>query len=244
VLIGNFAEEMLGLYRLTSDGAFTDVADRVGVGAPSRSSTTFGCLFADLNNDGWLDIVAANGHIDERMEKGSSVPLRQRPLFLMNQSGSGFHSHPYFDQPLIGRGLAVADFDRNGTVDLLITSNGGAPVLLRNEGREGHSMRLVLEGTRSNRSALGAEVTATVGARMIRRHVQGGRAYLSASELPLTLGLGGAEAAKLSVHWPGGAREELGTLAAGQEYRIREGRGVVAATPLGTTAAQPVSERK
>jgi len=238
VLIGNFAEEMLGLYRLTGDGSFTDVADRVGVGAPSRSSTTFGCLFADLNNDGWLDIVAANGHIDERMEKGNAVPLRQRPLFLMNQSGTAFHSHPYFEQALVGRGLAAADIDRNGTVDLLITTNGGEPVLLRNEGREGQSMRLVLEGTRANRSALGAVVTASVGKRTIRRRIKGGCAYLSASELPLTLGLGAGESAIVTVQWPGGASEELGNLAAGKEHRIREGSGVVATTSLAASGTQ------
>lgn len=244
VLIGNFAEEMLGLYRLSGEGTFSDVANQVGVGAPSRSSTTFGCLFADLNNDGWLDIVAANGHIDDRMEKGNAVPLRQRPLFLMNQSGTGFQPHAYFEQPLIGRGLAAADIDRDGALDLLITTNGGTPVLLHNDGREGHSLRLVLEGARCNRSALGALVTATVGTRVLRRHVKGGCAYLSASELPLTLGLGTADAAKVSVQWPGGAREELGTLAAGQEYRIREGQGVTVTGALKAGGGQPGSPGK
>lgn len=233
VLIGNFAEEMLGLFRHSNDGGYTDVADRVGIGTPSRSSTTFGCLFADLNNDGWLDIVAANGHIDDRMEKGNAVPLRQRPLFLMNHGGVNFHAEPYFERPLIGRGLAAADIDRNGTVDLLITTNGGEPVLLRNEGREGRSLRLVLEGTQSNHSALGAEVTATVGKRKLHRRVKGGNSYLSASELPITLGMGTESTASVSVQWPTGRKQELGTLASGKEYRIQEGRGVVATQDLG-----------
>ncbi len=232
ILIGNFADEMLGLYRPEAGSLYQDVAGKVGVGAASRPFTTFGCLFSDLNNDGWLDIVAANGHIDDRMEKGNPVPLRQRPLFLLNERGNRFREARLYDSALVGRGLAAGDIDRDGDVDLLITANGGKPVLLRNDEGEGGSLRLVLEGTRGNRSAIGAEVVATLPGRVLRRRVRSGSSYLSASELPITLGVGKQTGAEVSVRWPNGTREALGTLSIGQEYRVREGSGVVGTMAL------------
>jgi hypothetical protein len=232
VLIGNFAGEMLGLYRPGAGGLFVDGAQPAGVGTASRTSTTFGCLFADLNNDGWLDIVAANGHIDDRMEKGNAVPLRQRALFLINAGGNRFRAERLHDAALIGRGLATGDIDRDGDVDLVFTANGGQPVLLRNDEGVGRSIRLVLEGTRSGRSAIGSEVVATVPGRVLRRRVRSGSSYLSASELPITLGLGNAGEAHVAVRWATGGKETLGSLAAGQEYHVREGAGVVERLPL------------
>lgn len=225
LLVGNFVEEMLALLRPTGP-LFNDVADATGVGAASRPFTTFGCLFTDLNNDGWLDIVAANGHIDDKMERGSAVPLRQRPLFLINHGGKRFEEQVLEPRAIIGRGLAAGDIDRDGDADLLITANGGAPLLLRNEQRGQRSLRLVLEGVKSNRSAIGAEVVAKVGQRVIRRRVKSGSSFLSASELPLTVGLGSAAAAQVTVLWPSGARQSLGALTAGSEYTVVEGAGV------------------
>jgi enediyne biosynthesis protein E4 len=233
LLIGNFWDEKLALYRLDERGLYTDVAEAAGIGEPSRSFTTFGCLFVDLNNDGWLDIAAANGHIDQKTEQGSAVALAQRPLFFLNQAGKSFREARLYDHPLVGRGLAAGDWNRDGAVDLLFTTNGGAPVLLENGGGPGQSMRLVLEGTRSNRSGIGAAIIARVGEQIRRRWVRSGSSYLSASELPVTLGLGtAAQAEQVTVRWPSGRVEELGRLAAGNEYRVREGAGVVRTMPL------------
>jgi enediyne biosynthesis protein E4 len=183
----------------------------------------------------WLDIATANGHIDAKAEKDTPAPLAQRPLFLLNQGGTNFREAHLYDQPLVGRGLAAGDWNRDGVVDLLLTTNGGAPVLLRNGGGQGRSVRLVLEGTRSNRSGIGATIVARVGGRgracpcpLVRRWVRSGSGYLSASELAVTLGLGTArQAERVTVRWPSGRVDELGPLAAGQEYRVREGAGVV-----------------
>jgi hypothetical protein len=233
LLIGNFWDEKLALYHPAGRGVYSDQAKPASVGEPSRPFTTFGCLFVDLDNDGWLDIATANGHIDAKVEQGAQVPLKQRPLFLLNQGGKQFREARLYDHALVGRGLAAADWNRDGAVDLLLTTNGGAPVLLQNGGGGGRSVRLVLEGTKSNRSGIGAGIVARVGGRPLRRRVRSGSSYLSASELPVTLGLGtAAQADRVTIRWPNGAGEELHALAAGKEYRVREGSGVVGELPL------------
>jgi hypothetical protein len=227
LLIGNFVEEKLGLYENDGLALFTDLALRTGVGTASEPYTTFGCLLVDLDNDGWLDIVAANGHIDyDFLGEQDKVPYAQRPLFLRNESGREFRTFAGFDRAMVGRGLAAADIDGDGDVDLLITTNGGAPALLRNEGGEQRrSLRISLKGVKSNRDGIGAEVTAWIGPRVVRRRVRSGSSYLSQSELPLTLGLGEArQADRLRVTWPSGAKDFLVRVPAGANLTIHEGQ--------------------
>jgi enediyne biosynthesis protein E4 len=238
LLIGDFPGEGLSLYVPESHGLFTDHAPTAGLSEPSRTVTTFGCLFTDLDNDGWLDIAAANGHIDDKAEQGTPVPLRQAPLFLLNQAGKRFHPAKLYDHPLVARGLAAGDWNRDGVTDLLLTTNGGSPVLLQGRGGA-RSLRLVLEGTRSNRSGIGAEIVARIGTRSLRRRVHSGSSYLSASELPVTFGLGTAAGVdKVAIRWPSGRVDELPALLAGSEYRVREGAGVMQTRPLGLAARQ------
>jgi hypothetical protein len=233
LLIGNFWAEMLSLYHPDEHGFYSNQAETTGLGEASRLFTTFGCLFVDLDNDGWLDVAAVNGHIDRKMERGENIPWAQRPFFLMNQAGKRFREVHLYDRTLVGRGLAAGDWNRDGATDLLLTTNGGAPVLLQNVGGKGASLRLLLEGTRSNRSGIGAVVIARVGGRVLRRRARSGSSYLSASELALTLGLGADQRAeRITVRWPSGSVDELTDLAAGNEYHVREGSGVVATLAL------------
>ena len=163
--ITNFDNEMIGLYRPTGPGVYEDVATRAGIGAPSRNTLGFGCVFVDVDLDGTLDLVVANGHIDETVRNiRGNVGYAQPPHLFLNQGNGTFRdvaaaAGADFAQPKVGRGLACGDFDRDGDVDLLITTNNGPAALFRNDQLAGNrSIRFRLIGTKSNRDAIGASV--------------------------------------------------------------------------------------
>lgn len=241
ILIGNYSDEMLGLYQNQS-GVFTDTAPRSSVGRASLKFLTFGCNFLDVNNDGWLDILAVNGHVDddERNLKSRGVTYRQRPLLLENEGKGRFRdigaqSGAALAQTVVGRGLAYADIDLDGDLDVLITANSGAPLLLRNDTENAnHAIRLQLRGEKSNRDGIGARVIAQVGTQKLYRWVRSGSSYLSANELPLTLGLGQNRSADITVEWPSGAKSELKAVASGQVLAVSESKGITVRQPLAT----------
>ena len=235
IAVTNFDQEMIGLYRAQAPGLFEDVAMRTGVGAASRSRLGFGCVFADLNLDGWLDLVVANGHIDETIRtRRAEVGHAQPPLLLINQGDGRFVDRaaaagPAFAEPRVGRGLACGDFDRDGDVDLLLTTNGGPAVLFRNDvGAGQRSLRITLQGTRANRDAIGAVVQVHHGGLVQTRTVTSGSSYLSQSELPLTFGVGPRDLVdRLVITWPGGGTQDFDNVRTGRAYRCVEGSGLV-----------------
>src|SRR6202008_1454592 len=193
--ITNFDNEMIGLYRFSGKG-FEDIAPQSGVGLASRNSLGFGCSFLDVNLDGWLDFAVANGHIDETVRNiRGNVGYAQPPQLFLNNSKGSFRDVAIeigggFNQPKVGRGLAYADFDRDGDLDLLLTTNNGPAYLYRNDLLNGYrSIRFRLVGTKSNRDAIGAMVRVFAGGVTQSRMVKGGSSYLSQSELPVTFGL-------------------------------------------------------
>jgi hypothetical protein len=234
VAITNFDNEMIGLYRLSGKG-FEDIAPQSGVGIASRNSLGFGCAFLDVNLDGWLDFAVANGHIDETVRNiRGNVGYAQPPQLFLNRGKGMFRDVAPevgggFDQPKVGRGLAYADFDRDGDLDLLITTNNGPAYLYRNDLISGNrSIRFRLVGTKSNRDAIGARVRVFVGGTIQSRLVKGGSSYLSQSELPVTFGLEKHDRIDRAViDWPSGRTEEYKTLAAGRCYECTEGKGIV-----------------
>jgi enediyne biosynthesis protein E4 len=234
VAITNFDNEMIGLYRL-SGKSFEDIAPQSGVGIASRNSLGFGCAFLDVNLDGWLDFAVANGHIDETVRNiRGNVGYAQPPQLFLNRGKGMFREVAAevgadFDRPRVGRGLAYADFDRDGDLDLLITTNNGPAYLYRNDQLSGNrSIRFRLVGTKSNRDGIGAIVRVFVGGSIQSRLVKGGSSYLSQSELPLTFGLEKRDRIdRVVIDWPSGRTEEYKILAAGRCYECVEGKGIV-----------------
>jgi len=217
---------MVGLYRRVKSGHYQDVAVPAGVGAPTRDTLGFGCLFLDVNLDGALDLLLANGHIDDTVRNiRRSVAYAQPPQLFLNDGRGRFRdvasqSGASFASPKVARGLACGDFDRDGDLDVLITTNGGDARLYRNDVTNGNrSIRFRLQGTKSNRDAIGAVVRVLDRSGNQSRMVRSGSSYLSQSELPVTFGTGKrSEIDRMVIEWPSGRVEEHKNLATGHAY--------------------------
>jgi len=235
IIITNFDNEMIGLYRASTKG-YDDIAMQTGLGSASKNTLGFGCVFYDVDLDGLLDIAVANGHIDETVRNiRGNVGYAQPPQLFQNLGGGKFRDVANeiggeFDRPKVGRGLAVGDFDGDGDLDLLLTTNNGGAYLYRNDVSNGHrSIRFHLVGTKSNRDAIGATVRLYVDGRVQTRMVRSGSSYLSQSELPVTFGVGKQDQIeKVVIAWPSGRSEEHRKLATGKAYQVVEAKGIMA----------------
>ena len=237
IAITNFDDEMVGLYRPLGKGLYEDVAVQSGVGLPSKNTLGFGCVFADMNLDGALDLVVANGHIDETVRNiRGNVGYAQPPQLFLNDGAGKFRDvasevGDAFARPKVGRGLCYGDFDRDGDLDLLMTTNNGPAYLFRNDQlSRNRAIRFRLVGTKSNRDAIGARVRIFHGESSQSRLVKSGSSYLSQSESPVTFGLGQADRVdRVVLDWPSGRTEEYKNVASGKLYQCIEGKGI---TPL------------
>ncbi len=233
VIITNFDNEMIGLYREAGQ-AYDDVAMQTGLGAASRNTLGFGCVFFDADLDGMLDIAVANGHIDDTVRHIRGNVGYAQPAQLFQNLGHGkFHDIASevgggYDSPKVGRGLAVGDFDRDGDQDLLLTTNNGPAFLYRNDQLAGNrSIRFQLIGTKSNRDAIGANVRIFYNGQRESHVVRSGSSYLSQSELPATFGVGKQDAIdRVEVDWPSGQSQEHVKLRTGMGYQITENKGI------------------
>lgn len=234
IAITNFDNEMIGLYRPGKAGGYDEISLGAGVGAPSKTTLGFGCAFLDVDLDGRLDLAVANGHIDETVRNiRGNVGYAQPPQLFLNQGGGKFREAASeagtdFAKARVGRGLAFGDFDRDGDLDLLLTTNNGPAYLYRNDQSSGRrAIRFYLTGAKSNRDAIGATVRIYSGNEMQTRMVQGGSSYLSQSELPVTFGMGRRDKAeRVVVEWPSGATQEFKNLATGKGYQLTENKGI------------------
>ena len=232
LLVGNFSNQMLGLYHNEGNGLFVDEAPRSTVGRSSLLSLAFGVFFFDYDLDGYPDIFAANGHIDEEIGRVQpKVQYRQPPLMFHNLGKGRFEdvSKQMGDQiqrPIVARGAAYADFDRDGDLDILITTNGGPAYLYRNDGgNRNHWLNVKLMGVKSNRSGLGAVVTIESAGGRQTQTVHSGSSYASQSDLALTFGLGKDDVVKsLVVRWPSGQVDRHANVKVNQFTTYREGQ--------------------
>jgi hypothetical protein len=222
IAIGNFANEMNALYVSQRDALlFADEATTEGVGPASRLLLKFGLFFFDYDLDGRLDVLTANGHLDEEIQKFQPGQRYRQPAQLFWNRGAsrgvGFVPVPQEKcgadilRPIVGRGSAFADMDSDGDLDVVMTQIAGPPLLLRNDQKLNHHwLRLKLIGTKGNRDAVGAWVKVRVGSQRLSRQVMAARSYLSQSELTVTFGLGTASRLEeILVVWPGGAEQKL-----------------------------------
>jgi hypothetical protein len=250
LVIGNFTNESMSLYRNDGSGLFVDEEISSGIRQMSLQALTFGCFFFDYDLDGRLDIFAANGHVSDDISVVQPTLKYAQPAILFHNSGNRKFEDasakvgPAMQQPVVGRGAAYLDYDNDGDLDLVITANNGPARLLRNEnGNQNDMLRVKLVGTRSNRDGIGARVTVTTssGTRLFRM-VKTGSSYASQSELPLTFGLGTPQAGRtvgLEIVWPSGQKDSLSKIGANQLITVKEGSGIISARPI--VLAKPTS---
>jgi hypothetical protein len=232
--ITNFYTEMMGLYQNKGDKFFLDVGPRTEVGRASYLKIGWGCLFLDYDLDGWLDLLAANGPLTKRYKEGK-LDNGQSALLFRNLGNGTFadvtaKAGGDLAGPRVARGLAFADLDGDGDLDLVMAESGGPGTIFENAGTgHGHWLRFSLEGKKSNRQGIGARVEVTSGGVTQTWEVRAGGSYLSQSQIDPTFGLGEARMAdKVVIRWPSGTVQSLAKVAADQVVKVVE-----AATPPG-----------
>jgi hypothetical protein len=239
LVVTNLDFETHSLFRGLGRGLFSDATVETGIGVATLPFVGFGVVFLDVDHDGHLDIVVANGHImDNAPQYRAGATYAQRNLLLHNRGGRfrdlGPSAGPGFAIEKVSRGLASGDIDNDGDLDLLVTNSGQSIDLLRNDGGERlNSVFVRLVGMRSNRDGIGARIALTAGGRTQVREVKAGSSYLSQNDTRVHFGLGVATLAdRLEVRWPSGQTETLRDLPAGRILTIREGKGLARAAPF------------
>jgi enediyne biosynthesis protein E4 len=227
----NFSDDTATLYHNNGDGTFTDVTLAAGLGANTQF-LGWGTLFVDVDNDGWPDLFMANGHVYPEIEgKSLSASFRQRKILYWNQRNGKFkdislEAGPGITTPFNSHGVAAADFDNDGAVEILVNNSHDAPSLLKNYGTHENWILLQLMGTKSNRDAIGARVTLYADGHQQLQEVRSGGGYISQSDFRLHFGLGkAAKVDRLEIRWPSGLIDKLENVQVNQIVTIKEGAG-------------------
>jgi hypothetical protein len=209
----------------------------------------WGTAFVDLDNDGWLDLITANGHVYPQVDMIPSDPGYRQPTVLSMNLGDGNfcdaseQAGPALEEKRVGRGLAVADLFNDGNMDVVIEDLDGSPMVLRNHGIPGrHWVSFELAGTKSNRMALNARVKIVAGGMTQTDEVHSGGSYLSQNDLRMHFGLGSAtKIDSVEIRWPSGTVDRIGSLAPDQFYSVLEGRGIVPADQIRPQLRKPAA---
>jgi hypothetical protein len=228
------------VWRNDGKGFLEEVSNEVGVGPATKNVLSFGGGFFDFDNDGWLDLFIANGHVYPEIELASPVRYTQiNQLFRNNGAGKFVEvtkiSGDGFATPHAGRGAAFADFDNDGNLDVIVANNGDPPLLLRNGGAGAHFLNFKLVGAKSNRDATGARVRVRAGGLAQMREISAGGSYFSHSDLRAHFGLGQQPRAEsVEVLWPSGQRQVFREVAADRFYVIEEGKSQLTPQKFGS----------
>jgi enediyne biosynthesis protein E4 len=229
----NFSDDTHVLYRGDGNGYFTDATIRSGLGVETRY-VGWGAGMADLDNDGLPDLFVVTGSVYPEVEKAlPTYPFRTPRLVFRNLGGGRFEELIEEAGPGVAalhpsRGAAFGDFDNDGDVDVLVMNMNEPPTLLRNDVTGGgHWLKVLLQGVKSNRSAIGARVTARYGGRLQAQEVTAQSSFYSANDRRLHFGLGAAAAADLTIRWPDGSTQAIPKVEADQLVVVREGVGIV-----------------
>ena len=237
LFVANIDHEKYSLYQNNHDETFDDQANVTDIGAATRLMSGWGLKFFDYDNDGNLDLILANGNPDDLIETLVKDVTYREPLLLFHNDGKTLRdvsaeSGPVFSRDLSARGLAIGDFDNDGAIDVLISVNDAAPLLLRNTAaKSNHWLGINLVGRKSNRDAVGARVTYQAGDLKRSRMKVGGGSFLSSHDPRLVLGIGKRTKIDwLEVKWPapGGRTERFADLPIDKYITIVEGEGIKA----------------
>jgi enediyne biosynthesis protein E4 len=231
-VVANFNDQYHSLLSGSKSGLYEDRTVASHLAALTKSFVGWGTKFLDFDNDGKLDLLFANGHINEVIESTrTDVRYKQPPLLLRNISNGTFQdmrdsAGPAFSSPCLGRGLAVGDIDNDGGTDVVMTCLNDTPVLLRNNvGHQNAWIGFDLQGTTSNRDAIGAKITVTSGHTHLIRWITGGSSYLSSHDKRVIVGLGlnsNANPVSVEIRWPNGGVQRLSNLKVGEYHKILE----------------------
>jgi hypothetical protein len=241
LLVANFSNEMIGLYHNEGNGLYVDEAPTSTVGRASLLTLAFGIFFFDYDLDGRYDIFAGNGHVADDISAVQPRVTHAQPPHLFHNLGNRRFEEvadklgAALQRPIVARGAANGDFDNDGDLDILVSTNNGPAYLFRNDGgNRNRFVRVKTIGTRSNRDGIGARVTVTLANGLKPwRFVHTGSSYCSQSDTALTFGLGAQQRVEsIEVVWPSGRVDRTGPVVANQVAFIQEGKGLVSAKPL------------
>jgi hypothetical protein len=238
--VTHFEDQPNSLYRNMGQRGFDDVSWTSGVGQPSYPYVGWGTAFFDMDNDTWLDLFVANGHVYPQIDQIETGPRYREPMLLHRNNRDGTFDEVSKEAGLQGmplksrRGAAFGDIFNNGNIDIVVLNVGEPPSLLLNTNHDGyHRVLFQLVGTKSNRAAIGARVTIRTGGIKQLNEVRGGASYLSQNDLRLHFGLGSATRIdSVEIRWPDGAIQTLQNIPADAIYTIVEGSGVRDTKPL------------